>query len=278
MLNKVLNFGHSPDTDDAYMFYGLGTGRVGIPGYRIQHRIAEIEELNRRALQSEYEVTAVSAHCYAYIADKYAVLASGASVARGYGPKVVTLQPMQLNDLEGKSVAVPGELTTAYLLARLFMPPFRPIFLPFREVDHAVKDGRATAAILIHEGQIQVRERGYEVVLDLGEAFYDATRLPLPLGLDVVRRDIGDSLACHVAVALRRSIELAHSEHEKALDYALKYGSGLSRNDVSRFVRMYVNDDTLDLPADAEEGLRELYRRSYEAKIIPRMVSVDLVR
>ncbi len=277
-IAKTLNFGHSPDIDDAYMLYGLAAGIVSIDGgFQIHHVIEEIDRLNLRARAKELEVTAISAHAYAYVADSYAIMATGASVARGYGPCVVSRTELDTRTMERCRIAVPGELTTAHLLAQIFLPKFEPVFLPFRDVEKALAEDRVDAAILIHEGQVLWRERGYHLIADLGRMFETATGCPVPLGLDVVRRDLGHELGTAVRQALRASILAARDRHDAALDYALNFGNGIDRDAASRFIRMYVNDDTLDLPDDAMEGLHRLYTLAAERGLIDAVPPLDII-
>lgn len=278
MSKTVLRFGHSPDADDAYMFYALANGLLDTQNYKVELELAEIEQLNQRAMAGDLEITAVSAHAYAFIADRYAILGCGASVARGYGPRVVACRNLAPADLGGLRIAVPGHLTTAYLLAQIMLPSFHPVFSAFDKVEDALMSGDCDAAILIHEGQIQVEERGYHLVGDLGAMFYDQTRLPVPLGLDVVRRDIGQEAISIAYNALYESIRIAREQHGEALSYAMPFGRDIDRPTADRFVRMYVNDDTVDLPADAVQGLQELYDRARRRGLLPRVPPIDIIR
>jgi 1,4-dihydroxy-6-naphthoate synthase len=275
---KILRFGHSPDVDDAYMLYGLATGRVSIPGYEVHHIIDEIDVLNQRACSSELEISAISAHAYPFVADTYAIMATGASVARGYGPVVISKAPIAIAALEGARVAVPGRLTTAHLLAQVLLPPFRSCFISFRDVERALRDDEVDAAIVIHEGQMLWRERGHHLVVDLGRMFTDITNRPVPLGLDVVRRDLGVHLGIAVRQALLASILAAQANHAAAVDHAANFGRGLRREEVERFVQMYVNADTLELPDDAAQGLRELYLMAVSRGLIAAVPPLDILR
>lgn len=277
-MTRTITFAHSPDADDAYLFYGFACGASRIDGITVEHHLDEIEKLNQFATEARFEITAVSAHAYAHLADKYAILSAGPSVARGYGPALVANAPVTPGDLAGQRIAVPGLWTTANLLAQILLPPFEAVATPFDEVEARVSSGDVAAGILIHEGQIEVAERGFHKVLDLGAAFMEKTGCPLPLGLDVVRRDLGAELMQQIAVALRHSIEHARANHEDALDYALPFGRGIDRDTADRFIRMYVNDDTVALGDDSVEGLRQLYALAAERGIIPAAPKLDVIR
>ena len=274
----ILRIGHSPDPDDAFMYYALATGEVTIEGYEIQQVLEEIESLNKRALAGDIEVTAISAAAYPHLADKYRIMACGASVGRNYGPIVIARAPLTADGLEGKRVAIPGEYTTAYLLLRIYLDrPFTPVFLPFNEVGEAVSMGKVDAGLIIHEGQITWQEQGYTNVLDLGKTWGEDTSLPIPLGLDVVHRRIGDGAASKVAQALEASIRYAMAHEDEAVEYALPFGRGVDRETCRRFVRMYVNEDTLNLGEDGRRALETLYQRAYERGLIPTVPTLDIL-
>ena len=275
---SVLRIGHSPDADDAFMFYAFAAGQVTVEGYEIVQVLEEIESLNRRALDGDLEVTAISAAAYPMVADKYRIMPCGASVGRNYGPIVFSTAPMEVDELQGKRVAVPGEYTTAYLLFRIYVDhPFIPVFLPFDEVGEALSSGRADAGLIIHEGQITWEAQGYSKVLDLGKVWGDATGLPIPLGLDVVHRRLSDDGATRVAEALQASIRYAMTHEEEAVDYALPFGRGIDRETCRRFVRMYVNEDTLDLGEEGRKALETLYQKAYERGLISAVPPLDIV-
>jgi len=217
MTGATLRIGHSPDPDDAFMFCALSKGAVRIRDFRIEHALDDIETLNHRALAGELEVTAVSAHAYLDLADKYWILATGASMGEGYGPVVITKTPMKKEDLRGKRIAIPGEKTTAALLARIFLPEFVPVVRPFDKIFETVGRDEAEAGVLIHEGQLTYAQEGFHKIEDFGETWEKETGLPLPLGLDVVRKDLGRDLAREINDALRKSIERAYENEEKAL-------------------------------------------------------------
>ncbi|HEY3215833.1 MAG TPA: MqnA/MqnD/SBP family protein [Candidatus Eisenbacteria bacterium] len=275
---RVLRFGHSPDADDAFMFYGFHTGQATIAGCRVEHVMEDIQSLNRRALErADLEITAVSAHAYAKLADRYAILSCGASMGIGYGPVVVAREPRPLGWLTGRRVAVPGPLTTAALLLRIECPGTQPVEVRFDHIAAAVEAGEVEAGVLIHEGQLTYREQGLVKILDFGELWQERDRLPVPLGLDVVRRDLGADLMRAVSAGFRASIQHALEHEEAALDYALEFGRGLDRSRGRHFVRMYVNELTLDMGDRGLEALNRLYQRAVETGAIPGSPRLDLV-
>ncbi len=259
---------HSPDSDDAFMFYPLVSGAVDREGIEIEHVLADIETLNREALKGTYEVSALSFHAYPYVADKYLVLPSGGSVGDGYGPVVVAKE--NLETLRGKKVAVPGKLTTAYLTLKLFEPEFEPLEVPFDRIMDAVLEGRADAGVVIHEGQLTYRDRGLVKVIDLGEWWKEKTGLPLPLGCNIVRRDLGPDLIRKIERLMRRSVETALKKMDEALSYAIEYARDLKDDPerTRRFVRMYVNRYTLDYGKEGREAVRLLLKMGREKGVI----------
>ena len=277
LATQVLRFGHSPDPDDAFMFYGFATGAVQVRDYRVEHVLEDIESLNRRALTAELEITAVSAHAYAHLADRYWVMRTGASVGRGYGPLVVAREEMPLASLQGKKVALPGAWTTAALVFGLLAPPCETVQRPFDGILEDVAQGRVDAGVIIHEGQLTFAEHGVRRVADLGQLWQAETGLPLPLGLDVVRADLGRDLAHEASRALRASIEYAIAHEDDAVAYAMGFGRGLDRERCRKFVRMYVNDDTMDLGPDGERALRTLYTRGAEKGLLPQIPQLTFV-
>ncbi len=278
MPESTLRIGHSPDPDDAFMFCALSKGAVRIRDFKIEHALDDIETLNRRALAGELEVTAVSAHAFLDLADKYWILATGASMGEGYGPVVIAKTPMKTEGLRGKRVAIPGERTTAALLARIFLPPFEPVVRPFDEIFETVRQGEADAGVLIHEGQLTYEKEGFHKVEDFGERWEKETGLPLPLGLDVVRKDLGPDLAREINSALRASIDWAYDNEDEALTYALQFGRGLQRELGRRFVKMYVSDLTKDMGEPGEKALRELFSRAEAAGVVRRAPAIELIR
>lgn len=278
-LEGVVRIGHSPDPDDAFMFFGLLEGKVRMRGVRFAEVVEPIEDLNRRALEGELEVTALSAHAYARCADRYRIMSAGASLGRGYGPVVVARERMGMGDLAGGTVAIPGELTTAALVARLALPAVRYASFAFDEVPRAVLDGRVTAGVLIHEGQLTYAAQGLIRIADFGEWWGRETGgLPLPLGLDAVRRDLGPETSAELNRCLRDSIAWALAHPDEALEYARGFGRGIDPDTNRRFVAMYVNRDTRELPEEAVRALGELYRRAVAAGVLERVPEVDVVR
>ena len=277
---KTIIFGHSPDADDAFMFFGLAHGHASIKGHDIGHHMADIQSLNIQAEDGHIPVTAISAAHYPKIADKYRIMSCGASVGRNYGPVVVTIRnDLDLDRLNGCTIAVPGEFTTSWMLFQIFGPDdFTPLFLDFDEVEGAVKSGRADAGILLHEGQILFKSRGFRSLLDLGKRWFEETGLPIPLGLDVVNRSLGDELCQEIADALKSSIEYAHANEDDALDYALGFGRGIEREDGRKFVRMYVNEDTLDMGSDGRSALVRLFEMAANRGIIDVVPTLDVLQ
>ncbi|HEV7680108.1 MAG TPA: MqnA/MqnD/SBP family protein [Candidatus Dormibacteraeota bacterium] len=274
---RLLRLGHSPDADDAFMFYGLATGKVSEPGLRFEHLLRDIQTLNDWAREGRLECTAISVHAYAYVADKYALLAQGASMGEDWGPMVVSKSLMDAGDLAGKRIAVPGLLTSAYLELRLAVPDFEPVVVPFDRCMDAVDDGRAEAALLIHEGQLTHRERGFRSVMELWTWWRELTGLPLPLGANAIRRDLSPEVRTAAARALRDSIQYALDHREEALDHALQYARDLPRATADRFVGMYVNQRTLDLGEDGRAAYQELLDRGAAAGLIPAVGRLEFV-
>jgi len=272
----TIRVGHSPDSDDAFMFYALTHDKLDTGGLRFVHQLEDIETLNKRALKGELEVSAVSIHAYAYLAEHYALLASGSSMGDHFGPTVVTREPLPLESLRSATIAVPGLLTTAYLTLQLCLGRDLPIeVMPFDEILPAVVDGRVDAGLLIHEGQLYYGDRGLHKVVDLGQWWVEQTGLPLPLGGNVVRKDLGEDMVAQVARLLKESIRYALDHREEALDYALGYARGLDRKTADRFVGMYVNDWTLDYGPRGREAVRTLLSMAADAGLVPGPISVQ---
>ncbi len=266
----VLRVGHSPDPDDAFMFYGLAHGAVKIRNYRIEHVLEDIESLNRRAMACELEVTAISAHAYPRVAGAYHILATGASMGRGYGPILAAKTPMTIADLRGKRVAIPGPWTTAALLTAIYADGYTPVEVMFDQVPQAILAGEVDAGVIIHEGQLTYGGMGLSKIADYGELWAAETGgLPLPLGLDVVRADLGPELCREINRGLRASIEHARANLEPAIDYALTFGRGLDRDLGKKFVGMYVSDDTVDMGQPGRAALKLLFERGAAKGLIP---------
>ncbi len=275
---RTLRFGHSPDADDAYMFYGFHTGLATIAGCRVEHVLEDIQSLNRRALErADLEITAVSAHAYAHLADRYAVLACGASMGFGYGPVVVARRACPLSELRGKRVAVPGAMTTAALLLRIECPEAVPVDVMFDRIPEAVLSGDFDAGVIIHESQLTYREEGLAKVVDFGELWQDRDGLPVPLGLDVVRRDLGPELMQAVSRGFRASIQAALDHEDEALAYALRFGRGLDTERGGRFVHMYVNELTLEMGEPGRRALERLYSLAVGCGAIPGPPALEVI-
>ena len=276
-MTKTIHVAHSPDSDDAFMFYALAEGKIDTEGLTYVHELQDIESLNQRALRAELEVTAVSIHAYAYLADRYALLPHGASIGDRYGPRLVARQPMTRDDLRGKRVAIPGYKTTAYLALKLFQPEFEPVPTPFDQIEDAVVDEQADVGLLIHEGQLTFADRGLHLIQDLGEWWFQETGLPLPLGGNVVRKDMGEALTKKISRHLRASIAYGLDHRTRALDHAMKYARGLDRSKADTFVGMYVNDWTLDYGDRGRRAVQLLLERGADAGVIPHRVNVEFV-
>ena len=273
----TIRLAHSPDSDDAFMFYALADGRIDTEGLTYTHELQDIETLNRRALRAELEVTAVSIHAYSYLSEKYALLPHGASMGDGYGPRLVAKQPVEMATLGGKRIAIPGMMTSAYLALRLYLPEFEPVVTPFDEIEEAVVKGAVDAGLLIHEGQLTYNEEGLHLVADTGKLWRDETGLPLPLGGNVIRKDIPGDIKRKISKHLRASIAYALDHRKPALDHAMQYARGLDRSKADEFVGMYVNDWTLDYGEKGRAAIRLFLKRGIEAGIVPGPVTVEFV-
>ena len=273
----TIRVAHSPDSDDAFMFYALAEGLVDTEGLSYVHELQDIESLNQRALRGELEVTAVSIHAYAFLTDRYALLPSGASMGDRYGPRLVSRTPASRADVRGKRIAVPGPKTSAYLALRLYEPDFEVVFTPFDEIEDAVLSGHVDLGLLIHEGQLTFGDRGLHLIVDLGEWWFGETGLPLPLGGNVVRKDFGSEKMGMIARHLKDSIAYGLNHRNEALDHAMKFARGLDRGKADTFVGMYVNDWTLDYGERGREAIREFLSRGVAAGIIPHAVDVEFV-
>lgn len=276
-MKADIHVAHSPDSDDAFMFYALATRKIDTGDINYIHLLSDIETLNRKALKGEYEVSAISIHAYAYLADKYALMSCGASMGRNYGPIVISGKPMNPKSLAGKTVAIPGELTTAYLALRLFEPDVKAEVVPFDRILEEVQKGKYEAGLLIHEGQLTYREEGLHKVVDLGEWWLERTGLPLPLGGNVIRRDLGPELIAQICSDVKKSIQYGLDHREEGMKYAIQFSRGLDESQVDRFIGMYVNDQTLDYGPDGREAVARILQEAYEKKIIPKKVPLEFV-
>jgi len=274
----LIRVGHSPDPDDAFMFHALANGKIDTGPYQFTHELQDIESLNRRALKGELELTAVSLHGYAYLTDKYALCACGCSMGDNYGPMVVARQPGSLGDFRGKRIAVPGTLTTAFLALRLALPEFEPVVYPFDEILNVTAAGKVDAGLIIHEGQLTYQNQGLHLITDLGQWWLQDTGLPLPLGGNAIRRDLGEKALREVTALLKQSIQYALDHRQEALAHALQYGRDLDRSQADKFVGMYVNDWTLDFGERGREAVKVLLQRAYDAKVIPHPVTLEFIR
>jgi 1,4-dihydroxy-6-naphthoate synthase len=274
---KTITVAHSPDSDDAFMFYGLATNKLETDGLRFEHTLKDIQSLNEDAKNGVFDVTAISFHAYAYISDKYALLPHGASIGDKYGPILVSREPRKPEEIPGMKIAIPGELTSAFLALRIYNADFEYEVFPFDEIIDAVKNGKVDAGLLIHEGQLFYKQMGLDKVLDLGEWWNEKTGLPLPMGGNVIRRDLGEDLMKQVSKHLHRSIIYSMENREDALRYAMQFARDMEPELADRFVAMWVNDLTLDYGERGREGVRRLLQEGYEKGIIPHKVDIEFI-
>jgi 1,4-dihydroxy-6-naphthoate synthase len=276
--SRVIHVGHSPDPDDAFMFYGLASGKVKLEGIEIAHMLEDIQSLNERARKAELEATAISAHAFPAVAAHYWIMRTGASMGEGYGPVIISRTCRSLADLAGKTVGTPGPLTTATLLFKMFTEGIAHRDMPFDTIMDAVDSGKVDAGLLIHEGQITYQAMGYHKVLDFGELWERETGgLPLPLGLDVVRKDLGRELATTLSHGLRDSIAYGYQHLDEAIPYAMQWGRGINRELGERFVKMYVSQLTIDMGDKGRKGLEYLFRKGAEKGLIPDVGAFEMV-
>lgn len=274
---RTITVAHSPDSDDAFMFYGLATNKLETDGLKFEHTLKDIQSLNEDAKNGVFDVTAISFHAYAYVADKYALLPHGASIGDKYGPIVVTKEPREITELGSMKIAVPGELTSAYLALRIYNKDFQHVVVNFDEIIDAVQSGIVDAGLLIHEGQLFYNQMGLTKLLDLGEWWHERTGLPLPMGGNVIRRDLGKGLMEQVSKHLHRSIVYSMENREDALTYAMQFARDMQPELADRFVAMWVNDLTLDYGDRGREAVKRLLAEGHKAGIIPHKVKVDFV-
>jgi 1,4-dihydroxy-6-naphthoate synthase len=278
MPEKIIRVGHSPDPDDAFMFYGLASGKVKLGGIRIEHLLEDIQSLNVRAKRAELEVTAISAHAFPYVADKYWIMRTGASMGEGYGPVIISKKYSSLQELKGKTVGTPGPLTTATLLFKIFTAGINNIDMPFDTIMEAVDTGAIDAGLLIHEGQITYQSLGYKKILDFGELWEKETNgLPLPLGLDVVRKDLGEQLAGTLSRGLKESIAYGYAHQDESIPYAMRWGRGIDYTLGEKFVKMYVSELTIDMGEKGKNALGLLFKMGAEKNLIPAVSQFELL-
>jgi 1,4-dihydroxy-6-naphthoate synthase len=275
---REITIAHSPDSDDAFMFYGLATNKVRVPGYKFTHTLTDIETLNHKAIDEQfYDVTAISFHAYPYLQDNYTLMACGGSVGDNYGPMIVAAKNYTLDEVKKLRIAVPGTLTTAYLTLKLFAPDIETVTVDFDKIIPAVVAGEFDAGLIIHEGQLTYTRDGLSKILDLGAWWHEQTGLPLPLGGNAIRRSLGHEVQLITTNALRDSIQHALDHRDQALEYAMQFARDLDTNLANRFVGMYVNDRTINYGDDGREAIRKLLAMGYERGVIPYKAKVDFV-
>jgi 1,4-dihydroxy-6-naphthoate synthase len=272
---REITVAHSPDSDDAFMFYGLATSKVRSPGLRFTHVLSDIETLNRKAMEGVYDVTAISFHAYPYVQEHYALLPSGGSVGDGYGPMIVANRAYSTVDIKRKRIAVPGTMTTAYLVLKLFAPGIEAEVVPFDQIIPQIREGKQEAGLIIHEGQLTYDKSGLHRIVDLGRWWQKVTGLPLPLGGNAIRRNLGPELTWQVSTALRESIQYALDHREEALAYAMQFARDLDPQMADKFVGMYVNERTLDYGPEGREAVRRLLDMGHAAGIISHPANVE---
>ncbi len=279
MASKDLTLGHSPDPDDAFMFYALARGKIDTRGWRFEHVLQDIQTLNERALRGELDITAISIHAYPYVADQYALTDCGSSMGDGYGPIVVAREPIGVDDLRGRKIAIPGEKTTALLALNLLLGQgtFQHTVVMFDQILQHVADGNADAGLIIHEGQLTYHNHRLHMVVDLGEWWKRTTDLPLPLGGNVIRRALGHDAMYEITAIIKRSIEYGLAHRDEACRYALQYGRDLGLELADKFVGMYVNQWTIEYGDVGRRAVRELLRRGHEAGLVPDTGKIDFV-
>lgn len=273
-----IHIAHSPDSDDAFMFYAINTGKIDTKGYEFIDVLADIETLNREAMKGTYEVSAISIHAFPYVADRYALLSSGASMGDNYGPMVVAKEHFDPSELKNKKIAVPGTLTSAFLALRLFEPEINYVVIPFDKIIDTVKSGEADAGLIIHEGQLTYQDEGLVCIVDLGRWWYEKTGgLPLPLGGNVIRKDLGEKVMNEISEILRESIRYSISHREEAVEYALKFARGMDKGRADRFIGMYVNDLTVDYGERGRKAVEIFLKEAYQKGLIPNMPQINFV-
>jgi 1,4-dihydroxy-6-naphthoate synthase len=274
---QEIKIAHSPDSDDAFMFYGLATNKVRVPGLKFTHTLCDIEKLNQMARDGVYDVTAISFHAYPYLQDNYALMPSGGSVGEGYGPMIVSPKVLTASEVKDVKIAVPGRMTTAYLALKLFAPSVETDVVPFDQIIPAVLEGKYEAGLIIHEGQLTYGKSGLNRIVDLGKWWQETTGLPLPLGGNAIKRSLGPEVMAKVCGALRDSIQHALDHREQALEYAMQFARDLDTQLADKFVGMYVNERTLDYGEDGRFAVEKLLDMGYRAGVISRQAKLDWV-
>ena len=272
-----LRLAHSPDSDDAFMFYALATGKVRLPGVKFTHVLSDIESLNKAARNQVYDITAISFYGYAFVADKYVLLDCGASFGEGYGPIVISAKPIRKDDLAGRKIAIPGTLTTSYLALKLFEPNVDVVTMPFDKILEAVQAKEVEAGLLIHEGQLLFSQVGLHRVVDLGQWWQETTKLPLPLGANAIRRTLGPEMGMQIARVIRDSVSYALEHREPALNYAMQFARDMDPSLADQFIGMYVNRWTLDYGDEGRRAVRELLARGADAGLVPSSFKVEFL-
>ncbi len=273
--SRTITVAHSPDSDDAFMFYGLATNKLETDGLKFEHTLKDIQSLNEDAKNGVFDVTAVSFHAYAYVADKYALLPHGASIGDNYGPILVSKEPRKKEEISGMKIAIPGELTSAFLALRIYNSDFEYEVVPFDEIIDAVLAGKVDAGLLIHEGQLFYKQVGLDKIMDLGEWWFEDTGLPLPMGGNVIKRDLGKDLMREVSTHLHKSIQYSMDNREDALAYAMQFARDMPPELADRFVAMWVNKLTLDYGDRGREAVNLLLQKGFEKGIIPHKVDIE---
>ncbi len=269
---------HSPDSDDAFMFYALATKKVRSVKVSFRHVLEDIETLNRKAMEGQYELSAISYHAYPYVADKYVLMASGSSVGDGYGPMIISSRPMDVEDIKGKKIAIPGAMTTAFLALKLLQPDFEPVVTPFDKITDAVRERSVDAGLIIHEAQLTFEREGFHKIVDLGRWFKTAHGLPLPLGGNVLLRSLAPDIRSECCRMMRESIQYALDNHDEALTYAMQFARDMEPRLAEKFVGMYVNHYTLDAGETIPAAVRKLLDMGFQAGIVKRRVEVEFIR
>ena len=284
MSGEVFTLGHSPDPDDAFMFYAMAENKIDLRGYRFEHRLEDIQTLNERALRGELHISAISIHAFAYVSDRYALLPCGASMGDGYGPMIVALDAPKLDSddavrswLRGRKIAIPGKMTSAYLALRLYLGDFEHIVVPFDQIFDTVKNGGADAGLIIHEGQLTYAKAGFAKIIDLGEWWKRDTGLPLPLGGNVLRKDIPPDVQCDLLAIMRESIDYGLAHRDAAVNHSMPYARDMDANLAGKFIGMYVNDFTRDYGESGRQAIRQFLNRAADRGYIDKTPAIEFV-